>query len=380
MKLIHYISFYLLFFLIICSVTYAQTDSTYLKTEEVLEDILQNPVGEIDESDLYDILEQLMLNPINLNKASVDDLTRIPEVDVSNARLIVNHRNKYGSFFSLNELNSVEDLNKELIKKITPFIYVEQKQIVDETKPEQIGSFISQTKLLLRSRIINSLQNNEGFNRNKYEGTKPRVYNRLLLKYSNNFQAGILAEKDPGESSFNEFTTYHIAINDFGFLYKAVIMDYYLEFGQGLTMWSPYAFSKGPDAIFPVKRNDKISKPFTSSTENNFFRGVTASFKLDDFIITGFYSDNSFDANIDSVTGEITSTPVDGLHRTPTELAKRKSASEQMLGGRIDYDFSNTFCTLKFFITSQFLAMHFNPLEFTICLVMIFVIVLLRTI
>jgi predicted DNA-binding helix-hairpin-helix protein len=123
--------------LIAGSVSFAQTDSSYLKTEELLEDILQNPVGEVDESDLYDILEQLMLNPINLNKASVDDLTRIPEVDVSDARLIINHRNKYGSFFSLNELNAIEDFNKELIKKITPFIYVEQKQIVDETKPEQ---------------------------------------------------------------------------------------------------------------------------------------------------------------------------------------------------------------------------------------------------
>ena len=171
---------------------------------------------------------------------------------------------------------------------------------VDETEPEETSAFISQTKLLLRSRIINSLQTNEGFNRNKFEGTKPRVYNRLLLKYSNNFQAGVLAEKDPGESSFNEFTTYHLAINDVGFIYKAVVMDYYLEFGQGLTMWSPYAFSKGPDAIYPVKRIDKISKPYTSAGENNFFRGVTASFKLDDFIITGFYSDNSFDANIDS--------------------------------------------------------------------------------
>jgi hypothetical protein len=340
-KLIQYIAFCIVVFLITFSVTFAQTDSSYLKTEELLEDILQEPVGEIDESDLYDILEQLMLNPINLNKASIDDLTRIPEVDISDARLIVNHRIKYGSFFSLNELNAVEDLNKELIQKITPFLFIEQKQTLDEKEPEQIGSFLSQTKLLFRSRILNSLQTNEGFNTNKFEGSKPRVYNRLLLKYSSHFQAGVLTEKDPGESSLNEFSTYHLAINDVGFIYKAVIMDYYLEFGQGLTMWSPYAFSKGPDAIFPVKRIDKISKPFTSSTENNFFRGVTASFKLSDFIISGFYSDNYFDANIDSVTGEITSTPIDGLHRTTNELAKRRTASEQMLGGRIDYNFSN---------------------------------------
>ena len=122
MKLTKYISLSLLLFLITFELVDAQTDSSYLKTEELIEDILQEPVGEVDESDLYDILEQLMLNPINLNKASVDELTRIPEVDISDARLIVNHRNKYGSFFSLNELNSVEDLNKELIKKMTPLL------------------------------------------------------------------------------------------------------------------------------------------------------------------------------------------------------------------------------------------------------------------
>ena len=40
---------------------FPQTDSSYLKTEEILEDILQEPVGDIDESDLYDQLEQLLL-------------------------------------------------------------------------------------------------------------------------------------------------------------------------------------------------------------------------------------------------------------------------------------------------------------------------------
>lgn len=332
----------ILFFLILLfsgSKIIGQTDSSYLKTEEILEDILQEPVGEVDESDLYDILEQLMLNPINLNEASVEQLTRIPQVDISDARLIVNHRKKYGVFFSVNELYAVEGLNKELIDKITPFLYITKKETYEEPKPTE--TVLSQFKLLLRSRFANSLQNNEGFNSNKFQGSKPRVYNRLLLKYNYNYQAGILVEKDPGELSYNEFTTAHLAINDVGFIYKAIIMDYYLEFGQGLTMWSPYAFPKGPDAIYPVQRADKISKPLTSSSENNFFRGVTASIKLNDFTITGFYSDNSFDANIDPETGEITSTPIDGLHRTTSEIAKKKTASEKMLGGRVDYNFRN---------------------------------------
>jgi len=324
-------------------IIFSQTDSSYLQTEEILEDILQEPVGDIDESNLYEQLELLMLNPLNLNTSTVDDLLLIPTLDISTAKLIVNHRNKYGFFFSLNELNSVENLDKELIKSITPFLYIEKKPEDVLEPPGKIESITSKSNVLLRSRFMNTLQTNEGFANNKFVGTKPKIYNRLLVKYSNQFQAGYLTDKDAGESSIDEFSTFHIAFNDIGFIYKAVILDYFLEFGQGLTFWSPYAYSKGADAVVPVKRNDRIMRPYTSSTENNFFRGAAAAFNIGDFILSGFYSDNYFDANIDSTTGKITSTQIDGLHRTPNEINKRKAASEQILGGRIDYRYENIF-------------------------------------
>jgi hypothetical protein len=315
----------------------AQTDSSYLKTEEILEDILQEPVGEIDNSDLYDNLEQLLNNPINLNTASLNDLLQIPELDVSTAQLIIDHRKQYGNFFSVSELNAVQNLDKDLIKKITPFVYVQRRQQEIQEEPDNINLIISNSNAQFRSRFTNALQTNEGFLQNKFEGTKPRVYNRILANYNNHIQAGYLAEKDPGETSLNEFSTYHVAFNNIGFIYKAVVMDYYLEFGQGLTLWSPYAYSKGADAVFTIRRNDRILRPYTSSTENNFFRGAAATLNFGNFFFSGFYSNNYFDANIDSVTGEITSTPIDGLHRTTTEIRKRKSASEKMIGGRIDY-------------------------------------------
>ena len=70
MKINSRILIVLIFLSCVFSNTFSQTDSTYLNTEEIIEDILQEPTGEIDESDLYDIIEQLMLNPINLNTAS----------------------------------------------------------------------------------------------------------------------------------------------------------------------------------------------------------------------------------------------------------------------------------------------------------------------
>lgn len=319
----------------------AQTDSSYLTTEEILEDILQEPVGEVDESDLYEQLELLMLNPINLNTASVDELLKIPIMEISAAQLIVEHRNKYGYFFSLNELNTIENLDKSVVQKITPFLYIEKETEVGIEPTGTFDSLIDGTNIFLRSRIINSLQTNEGFTKNKYIGTKPKTYSRLLVKYSDHFQAGYLADKDAGEIDFNEFSSFHVAANDLGFIDKAVLLDYLLEFGQGLTFWSPYAYSKGADAIVPVKRTDRNIRPYTSSTENNFFRGAASAFRFKNFIITGFYSNNDFDANIDTVTGKITSAPIDGLHRTTNEILKRDAANEKLFGGRLDYFYRN---------------------------------------
>ena len=117
MKQLYYIIFTLLLvFTQVYSFIFPQTDSSYLQTEEILEDILQEPVGEFDESDLYDQFEQLLLNPIDLNKATIDDLIQIPELDISSARLILEHRKRYGNFFSLGELNAIQGIDKNLIK------------------------------------------------------------------------------------------------------------------------------------------------------------------------------------------------------------------------------------------------------------------------
>ncbi|MEE9448647.1 MAG: helix-hairpin-helix domain-containing protein [Ignavibacteriaceae bacterium] len=343
--------------LVLTAASFAQTDSTYLRTEEVLEDILQEPVGEFDNSDLYEELEYLIKNPVDINNADISELQRLPGMDLASAEMIINHRKKYGYFFTDGELNMVQNLDNELIKKIFPFITVKKVEVAEDVDDKAVypfGEFLANSGLLLRSRVSNDLQTRKGFVAGKFEGTKPKVYNRLLINYDKKYQLGFLSEKDAGEVSFDEFTTYHFAVNDIGILHKAVVMDYILEFGQGLTLWSPYGFSKGSDAIYPVKKKDRIIRPYTSATEVNFFRGAAASIKLNNFIVSGFYSNNTIDANIDSVTGEIFSSPEDGLHRTESEIRKRNSAREKMMGGRIDYISGKKFKTGLLYYQSEF--------------------------
>ncbi len=319
-------------------------DSTEIKTEEALDEILDESFFEEDNSDLYNAVEELILNPIDLNTADVFELQKIPGLESNTAEIILSYRNRFGPFYSVNELNAMRELDRELINRIIPFLKVDKESIsYDSTLFQEDFSeariLPSEFKFYLRSRLGNDLQTRKGFEDGTYLGSKLRAYNRLLVKYSKQIQAGILFDKDAGEKDFDDFNSFHLNVKNYGVLNNIVVGDYVLEFGQGLMLWSPYGFSKGADAIFPVKRKGKILKPYTSATEYDFMRGAAATIDYSNFSFTAFYSSKKIDANVDSVTNKITSTPKTGLHLTENDLEKENRISERIFGGRISYKY-----------------------------------------
>ena len=333
MKLLSSVS---IIILLCASVILSQTDTNYIITEEILNELLEESQDEEISSDLYDLLEDLMQNPIDINTAGINELQRIPYIDFSVAEQILNHRNKYGLFFSASELYSIRGIPVDIVKKITPFV-IASGQSVTPKDESLLNSLFSNSKIYYRSRLKNDLQIRKGFAENKFAGSKYNIYNRLQVRYDNNYQFGILTDKDAGEKYFNEFTSAHFFAKDLGYFKNLVVGDYYLEFGQGLALWNAYGFSKGADAVYPVKKSERKIVPYTSSSENNFLRGAAGTIDLDPLSVSLFYSRNKFDANIDELTNEITSTPLDGLHRTETEINKRKTGEETLIGGRIDF-------------------------------------------
>ena len=320
----------------------SQTDSTDANTEEIINDLLQESTTEGDNEDLYGILEDLSINPIDLNSAELSELQRIPGLTALYSSIIIEHRKKFGAFFSVNELHLVEGLPKEIAEKAKPFLIVINQDLKDASDYEDVSKTPSSgwsenVNISIRSRVTNDIQERRGFIENKYEGSTPKIYNRLLLKYGGLIDAGLVTEKDAGEKSLNEFTSFHFALKNYGIIKTLAAGDYTLEFGQGLALWSPFALSKGTDAVYPLKRKAKMINPYKSTNENNFFRGAAVTFAYESFMISGFYSNNFFDANIDSVSRSILSTPIDGFHRTESEISKKRSARETLYGARVDF-------------------------------------------
>jgi hypothetical protein len=318
-------------------------DSTSVITEDVLDNILVEPDEETDSEELVGILEDLMRNPIDINIVDAFELSKLPNMDPQSAQRIVDHRNNFGYYFSTTELFSIRELSKQLIESILPFIKASgQKDEIEKYETEVVTgseSIFTKSRLALRSRFTNELQNRDGFTSGKYEGSKLKSYNKLLYNYDNNYQAGLLVEKDPGELSYTDFTSFHLQVKDIGFVKTFIAGDYVLEFGQGLALWSPFGFSKGADAVFPVKKRARYLRPYTSAAEYRFFRGAASRFLINDFNFTAFYSNNTFDATINPETGEITSVGQTGFHRFESELNKKGSSKSKLIGGALDYKF-----------------------------------------
>lgn len=339
MKIVVYII--TLFLFILSNFTLSQTDTTYLQTEDILEELIEESSEETDNSELFDRFEYLINNPVDLNKADLTQLLQIPFIDIYTANTIINHRNKFGFFYSVQELFAIKNLSKEVINKILPFLTVKERpaQIIsDEPVKKDFALSFKNINFNLRNRVMNDLQNRRGFLEDIYAGSKLKSYNRLLVRLGNNYQLGILSDKDPGEKSYTDFVSYHFFIRNIGVLSAFALGDYLLEFGQGLALWSPYAISKSSDAIYPVKKSARGVRPYTSSTEVNFLRGAASTIQFDKISLTAFYSQNKFDASIDTITGLITFRPEDGYHRTENEILRKSSAEEKLFGGAIQFN------------------------------------------
>jgi len=333
----------ILLIFILSGLLFAQKeDSSTVISDQIIENLVPEPVTNYEEFNSIDYLEDLQKNPVNINTADLTILQKIPGLDINNAQLIIQHRIKYGHFFSTNELFTIKGLPKYVIINIKPFITISDplKRIADN-KPVS-NSILNFATIFFRSRISMDLKDNEDLSHNNYPGSKLKLYNKLTL-INDRGEAGIITEKDPWEKYIYDFISFHLFLKNIGPIEKVVIGDYLFEFGQGLALWGPFGFSKTTAAVFPIKSRENIIRPYNSTDENRFFRGIAISTKYNEFLFSFFYSSHKLDASIDSISGKISSLITSGYHRTNSELSNHNSLTEAAWGGSGNYNYNNLF-------------------------------------
>lgn len=313
---------------------------------------------ESEDIDLTDVLEVLTYrydHPLNLNSATREDLQLLNLLsDVQINDLIV-HREAFGKFISIYELQSLKFWDLATIQIVLPFVRVDDKldQIhVGLKEAIQQGKF----ELFLRYQVTPEEKNAYAdvsdsvlANSNSYYyGNPDRYYTRFRYSYQTNMSIGITAEKDPGEEFFRgtqkngfDFYSAHAYYKGGKYVRSVALGDYQIQIGQGLNLWSGYAFGKTADAT-NVKKSANTLRPYTSVDETRFLRGAAVDLGVGDFSLTLFGSKKAVDGAIitDSLLEEfefISSINLTGFHRTNSEIARKGSLQETIGGANFRY-------------------------------------------
>ncbi len=331
---------------------------------KIIEKRVEYLIEDAEESDadyttIFDQLSYYFDHPLNLNRAKLNDLEELGLLTSIQINYLLEHIEKNGKLMTLEELQTINGFDTDVIKLILPFVKISTNVDSPQLSFNELLKN-GDNQLFIRYQTI--LEEKKGFSpvtdsalaaspNSRYKGDESKIYTRYRYKYGRHISFGVTAEKDAGEQFFegaqkNGFDYYsaHLFIRNQGKIKQLAIGDYQAQFGQGLTYWSGRAFGKSAD-IMLIKRSAQSLKPYASVDESLFLRGGGATFQFGKFEATAFYSYNNIDANIDltdstSIDQEVlavTSLQQTGLHRTFNELEDKDAIIQQQIGGHLAY-------------------------------------------
>ncbi|WP_339738761.1 hypothetical protein [uncultured Sunxiuqinia sp.] len=256
-----------------------------------------------ENADVEPVMNELQLvrdRPLNTNQASREDFERLYLLSGLQIDHLLTYRQQCGQNYLPFELNSIEGFDPKLIQLLQTSVCFGEM----DARPQ---AFRPRQEVLMRS--IRLLENPKGFQEPaKHEGSPKRQY--LRCRYSSSqVNAGIIPGKDAGESFFagskpSGFDCYRAFVNP-GLSqgkHRLSFGDYLFRFGQGLTGWQGFAFSK-PAEVGNVAKVSQGIRSYPSTDDNNSFRGVAGSLSFGKFEWNSFFWHKTFDANGYSIVG-----------------------------------------------------------------------------
>lgn len=325
----------------------AQTNDWRSHLEQLAEDEEELDAATIE--NMFQELTMLESNPMNLNTVSREQLERFPMLTFEQATNLADFLEKNRPVYTVFELRNASYLDFNTVELILPFFYVGEMEKIESSVHEMLRYGRNEVQF----RFDKTLNKRAGygefsdsilqrFPNRKYRGEDFYTSLKYSFTYRDKIQFGLLGEKDAGEPFFRkgypkgyDHYGFHLIVRDIGKLRTLALGDYRLSFGQGLILNNDFSLPKAW-AINNIIRRTQDPKRHFSTAESGFFRGTAAVFQIDKVIVTAFYSNKRFDANL-SNEGFITSFKIDGYHRTPGEMEKKHNAREEVTGVNINY-------------------------------------------
>ena len=336
---------------------------------EQVERLAEDSDEDIDYEDLLESYIFFSENPVNLNSDEVVQLVELRLITVFQYEELRKYRHYYGDFMFLDELEMVEGFDEQTLAIIKPVVCIEKDQSKDKITLSKMARY---GKHQIVGRYEQVLEKQQGYEpiddstllakpNSRYLGSPQKYQLKYTYNYRNKIRAGFVLEKDAGEMFFTDkvsdtiqkllggqyhrgfdFFGFHLYAKELGVVKAAVLGDYQLSFGQGLTLWSGMSFGKAGAGSSVMKQGRGIT-PKASASEYGFMRGAAVTLGSGPFSGTVFYSNRMIDANVsvaDTLDNEaelVSSLQETGYHRTIGELLDRHAIRQQVVGGHLAY-------------------------------------------
>jgi hypothetical protein len=290
-------------------------------------------------SQYIDRLQELSEDPVLINSASETEISRLFFLTDFQVKALADYLHSTGRILSVFELANLPGFDKKTTELLAPFITLE-----NELKIKSSPGSAS-----WRNRLITNISYKPRSTDSSYLGSPVK----LLTKYrftSGKISGGLTAEKDPGEKLFSgnpplpDFLSAHIAYNGTGVIRRLIVGDFSARFGQGSNINTGIRTGLSLSAPGYMAARNEI-RPYTSTDENNFFRGVAGEFIFKNLGLSVFCSGNMIDASTvsapDTSYEQIDNIYRAGLHTSSSLILKKDVVTNISYGINLSYNFNN---------------------------------------
>lgn len=278
-----------------------------------------------------DQLCELEQHPININKATREELEQLPFLSAQQVEALVEYVYRYGEMKSLAELKMIPEIGPQVRKLLECFIYVGDGP---KHAPRIKHEVIANGRVPFYER-----KGDDG----DYLGDRYRHWFRYQMECGDNMKLGLVASKDAGEPFFAGKNKYgydyyspYLQLRKMGRLETLVLGNFRASMGMGMVMNN--SFGLGKIATLQNLGRNTIGLRAHSSRTEGYLQGIGATVNLGRGIRTmAFVSYASMDATLNS-DGSARTIITTGYHRTETEMAKKHNLHTLKTGGTLRYD------------------------------------------
>lgn len=327
--------------------TQTEERERFMSWEEFVEDFLDEETEEESESrsktDYLYRLEELYARPINLNTASRDELLQLPFINEAQADSLLAYRQRKRMLLSAGELMFIPNMDWNTRRRLSLFAIAGDTVAASVPLRRKLLSgrheITSRTDIPLYRKAGNRPVSDEELAKHPnrtYLGNGIANTVRYRYRWRQEVAYGMTLQKDAGEPFGKggnvpyDYTSFYLSYEPRGGRFAIWIGDYDVRMGQGLLLGNAF-FAGRKQSVESLPRNRNEIKVHTSTDEANFMRGVAGRVSYGRWTFTGFASYRRLDGRLEN--GKVTSFKTDGLHRTFTELERRRIAGCTVAGG-----------------------------------------------